>query len=100
MKNCGLSKPEIERTDDPNLKIWYRHCYRLFVREGLFVRSIGNRQPCPNYVMIVPTALRETILNAVYDNPFAGHLVITHIEERGCLPELLYHAFKLILLID
>lgn len=46
------------------------------------MRSLGHRQPYPNYVMIVPTALRETILNAVHDNPFAGHLGITRTEER------------------
>ena len=30
----------------------------------------------------MPKALRETILQAVHDNPFAGHLGISHTEER------------------
>lgn len=75
MKNCRLPKPQIERTNDPKLKSWYRHNDRLFVQDGLLVRSIGNQHPCPNCITIVPTALRETILNA-------GHLGITPTEER------------------
>ncbi|CAB4030724.1 Hypothetical predicted protein [Paramuricea clavata] len=31
---------------------------------------------------LVPSAVRDTILKAVHDNPFAGHLGITHTEER------------------
>ena len=59
MKNRGLPKSLIERTDDPNLKIWYRHYDRLFVRDGWLVKSIGNRQSYPDSVMIVPTAPQE-----------------------------------------
>jgi hypothetical protein len=31
---------------------------------------------------LVPSAVRDTILKAVHDNPFAGHLGITRTEER------------------
>ena len=43
IKNRGLPKPQIERTDDPNLKISHRHYDRLFVRDGFLVRSISNQ---------------------------------------------------------
>jgi hypothetical protein len=43
---------------------------------------MGNRSPYPNYVIVVPSAVRDTILKAVHDNPFAGHLGITRTEER------------------
>ena len=45
-------------------------------------RSIGDQSPYPNYVIAVPTALQQTILQAVHDNPFAGHLGISRTEER------------------
>ena len=42
----------------------------------------GQSTPYPNYVIVVPSAVRDTILKAVHDNPFAGHLGITRTEER------------------
>ena len=82
MKQRGQAKPSLATITDPTLKMWYTHYDRLFVRDGLLVRSIGNRSPYPNYVVVIPDALRETILTAVHDNPFAGHLGITRTEER------------------
>ena len=82
MKKRGIPKPSSARPDDPIPKIWYNHYNRLFLRDGLLVRSIGDQSPYPNYVIAVPTALRQTILQAVHDNPFAGHLGISRTEER------------------
>ena len=45
VKNQGFTLAQIERTDDQNFKIFYRHYDRLFVREGLLFRSIGNLHP-------------------------------------------------------
>ena len=45
VKNRGFPKALIERNDDQNFKIFYRRYDRLFVRDGLLVRSIGNLQP-------------------------------------------------------
>ncbi len=82
MKQRRVTKPPTTNVRDPILKTWYCHYNRLFLHDGLLVRSIGNRSPYPNYVIIVPKALRETILHAVHDNPFAGHLGISRTEER------------------
>ncbi len=82
MKQRRVTKPPTTNVRDPILKTWYSHYNRLFLRDGLLVRSIGNRSPYPNYVIVVPKALRETILHAVHDNPFAGHLGICRTVER------------------
>ncbi len=82
MKQRRVTKPPITNVRGPILKTWYSHYNHLFLHDSLLVRSIGNRSPYPNYVIVVPKALRETILQAVHDNPFAGHLGISHTEER------------------
>ena len=82
MKQRRVTKPPPTNVRDPILKTWYSRYNRLFLHNGLLVRSIGNRSPYPNYVIVVPKALRETILHAVHDNPFAGHLGISRTEER------------------
>ena len=82
MKQRRVTKPPTTNVRDPILKTWYSHYNRLFLHDGLLVRSTGNRSPYPNYVIVVPKALRETILHAVHDNPFAGHLGIARTEER------------------
>ena len=76
MKQQGTPKPSTMRPHDPIPKIWYNHYNRLFLRDGLLVWSIGNQSPYPDYVIVVPTTLQKTILKAVHDNPFAGHLGI------------------------
>ena len=43
MKKRGVPKLSIARPDDPIPKIWYNHYNRLFLRDGLLVRSIGDR---------------------------------------------------------
>ena len=82
MKKRGVTNAPTAKVQDPILKTWYSHYNRLFLRDGLLVRSMGNRSPYPNYVIVVPSAVRDTILKAVHDNPFAGHLGITRTEER------------------
>ena len=82
MKKRGVTKPSQVDIEFQIPKIWHSYYHRLFLRDGLLVRSIGNRSPYPNYVIVIPIALRETILKAVHDNPFASHLGISRTEER------------------
>ena len=76
MKNQGL-KPTPASTDDARLKLLYKHYDRLFVRDEVLVRSLGHKQPHPNYVIMVREEIRGDILKAVHDSPFSGHLGIT-----------------------
>ena len=81
-KKRGLGKPKLARNADPTLKHMCRVYDSLFLRDDLLVRAIGNRQTHPNHVIVVPECLKEEILHAVHDSPFAGHLGITRTEER------------------
>ena len=81
MKNQGL-KPTPPSTDDARLKLLYKLYDRLFVRDGLLVRSLGHKLPYRNYVIMVPEEIRGDILKAVHDSSFSGHLGITRTEER------------------
>ena len=67
MKKRGVTNAPTAKVQDPILKTWRSHYNRLFLRDGLLVRSMGNRSPYPNYVIVVPSAVRDTILKAVHD---------------------------------
>jgi hypothetical protein len=82
MKKRGVTNAPTAKVQDPILKTWYSYYNCLFLRDGLLVRFMGNRSPYPNYVIVVPSAVRDTILKPVHDNPFAGHLGITRSEEK------------------
>ena len=62
MKKRGVTKPSQVDIEAPIPKIFYSHYYHtLFLHDGLLVKSIGNRSPYPNYVIVTPIALREAI---------------------------------------
>jgi hypothetical protein len=66
MKKRGVTNAPTAKVQDPILKTWYSHYNRLFLRDGLLVRSMGNQSPYPNYVIVVPSAVRDTIFKAVH----------------------------------
>ena len=58
-----------------------RYYDRLFLREGILVRALGKKHH-PHYVAVVPKSLTTNIVQAMHDNPFAGHMGITRTEDR------------------
>ena len=55
---------------------------RLFLRNGILIRALGKKQPHPHYVVVVPKSLTRNIVQAMHDNPFAGHMGIARTEDR------------------
>ena len=84
LKMSGKSRPKFSKWGhDRQLRsFWY--CYdRLFIRDGLLVRSFGgDKKHYPNPVVVVPPALTEEVLKDMHDSPFSGHLGITRTIDR------------------
>ena len=59
-----------------------RHYDKLFIRDGILVRAIGQRKSYPNYVIVLPQSLITTCVKAMHDSPFAGHMGVARTEER------------------
>lgn len=83
MKTRGLTKPNLARISDPVLKKWLKHYDQYLLRDNLLYRSLKhNTDSYPHYVILVPPVLHNTILRALHDGPFGGHLGVTRTEAR------------------
>lgn len=83
MKTRGLPKPKPITINDPVFKKWLKHYDQYFLRNSLLYRALGNNSDSfPRHVLLVPSALQDTILQALHDGPFSGHLGITRTEDR------------------
>ena len=82
-KNAGRNKPAITVwANDPRLKQYWYQYDRLFLKDGILVRSVARNSPTPRYAIAIPQALILEILKGVHDSPFAGHLGVTRTENR------------------
>ena len=52
------------------------------MRDGILVKALHKKQHYPHYVVVVPKSLTRNIVQAMHDNPFAGHMEIARTEER------------------
>ena len=75
-------RPLSEWRHDPWLRALHRNYDRIFLHDGLLVRSLGYRQPHPNFVILIPPPLVDKVSQGTHDNPFCGHLGVTRTEER------------------
>ena len=86
-KLCDLKlrnqpKPSVSKSQDVYFRKMLRHYDKLFIREGILVRAIGQRKSYPNYVIVLPQSLITTCVKAMHDSPFAGHMGVARTEER------------------
>ena len=75
-------KPSVSKSQDVYFRKMLRHYDKLFIREGILVRAIGQRKSYPNYVIVLPQSLITTCVKAMHDSPFAGHMGVARTEER------------------
>ena len=90
-KLCDLKlrnqpKPSVSKSQDVYFCKMLRHYDKLFIRDGILVRAIGQRKSYPNYVIVLPQSLITTCVKAMHDSPFAGHMgvarTIVNIKDR------------------
>ena len=67
---------------DQQIQEMLRHYDKLFIRDGILVRAIGQRKSYPNYVIVLAQSLITTCVKAMHDSPFAGHMGVARTEER------------------
>ena len=86
-KLCDLKlrnqpKPSVSKSQDVYFRKMLRHYDKLFIRDGILVRAIGQRKSYLNYVIVLPQSLITTCVKAMHDSPFAGHMGVARTEER------------------
>ena len=82
LKLRNQPKPSVSKSQDVYFRKMLRHYDKLFIREGILVRAIGQRKSYPNYVIVLPQSLITTCVKAMHDSPFAGHMGVARTEER------------------
>ena len=82
LKLRNQPKPSVSKSQDVYFRKMLRHYDKLFIRDGILVRAIGQRRSYPNYVIVLPQSLITTCVKAMHDSPFAGHMGVARTEER------------------
>ena len=82
LKLRNQPKPSVSKSQDVYFRKMLRHYDKLFIRDGILVRAIGQRKSYPNYVIVLPQSLITTCVKAMHDSPFAGHMGVARTEER------------------
>ena len=82
LKLRNQPKPSVSKSQDVYFRKMLRHYDKLFIRDEILVRAIGQRKSYPNYVIVLPQSLITTCVKAMHDSPFAGHMGVARTEER------------------
>ena len=82
LKLRNQPKPSVSKSQDVYFRKILRHYDKLFIRDGILVRAIGQRKSYPNYVIVMPQSLITTCVKAMHVSPFAGHMGVARTEER------------------
>ena len=83
LKRLKKPRPDMnERKDNPALINYWHNYDRLFVHNGLPVRSRHKHLAYPNHAVVIPQSIVSRILDGMHDNPSCGHFGSARTEER------------------
>ena len=83
LKRLKKPKPDLnEWRENPVLKNYWYNYDRLFIHNGLLVRSRHKQYAYPDHAVVIPLSIVPQILDGMHDNPSCGHLGLARTEER------------------